>query len=162
MSKRLVAAFLCSAISLVGSNGLALADVIGRYECNLIGPTSPEPIGDRNGHSLLVIQYSCVGVDGLLKGAVYTASSISEWDGPKAVYVSGGGIHRTPGGLAVTQLTEGTGSIGMQDGKPTGNESSGKAVFKFASGILAALSGKAVRFTSKSTGFNRFNLEFAD
>jgi hypothetical protein len=48
----------------------------------------------------------------------------------------------------------------MKEGKPAGNESSGKAVFKFASGALAALSEKAVRFESKPTGVGRFSLEF--
>ena len=50
----------------------------------------------------------------------------------------------------------------MKDGKPAGTESSGKAVFKFASGTLAAISGKTVKFTSKPTGVGRFELEFAD
>jgi hypothetical protein len=48
----------------------------------------------------------------------------------------------------------------MKDGKPAGNESSGKGLFKFASGTLAALSGKAVRFETKPTGVGRFSIEF--
>ena len=47
----------------------------------------------------------------------------------------------------------------MKDGKPVGNDVSGKGVFKFASGPLAALSGKAVKFESKPIGVNRFSLE---
>ena len=73
-----------------------------------------------------------------------------------------GGIHRAAGGFAVTQMLEGTGSIVVKYGKPVGNTSAGKAIFKFASGALAALSGKTVKFASKSTGFNRFELEFAE
>ncbi len=162
MSKRFIATFVCSAFSLIGASGFALAETIGRYECSIIGTASPEPIGDQNGHSLVSVQYSCFGVDGLLKGAVYTASSIQEWEGPQGTFLFAGGIHRAPGGLAVTQLTEGTGSVVMKDGKPAGTDASGKTVFKFASGTLAALSGKVVKFASKPAGMDRFNLEFTD
>jgi hypothetical protein len=162
MGKRFIATFLCSALSLIGASGLALAETIGRYECSIIGTTSPEPIGDRNGHRLVSAQFSCFGVDGLLKGAVYTGSNISEWNGPQGTFLSAGGIHRTSGGLAVTQLTEGTGSVTEKDGRPAGPKTSGKAVFKFASGTLAALSGKVVKFASQPTGVGRFILEFTD
>jgi hypothetical protein len=67
---------------------------------------------------------------------------------------------RAAGGLAVTQITEGVGSAIMKDGKPAGSESSGKGLFKFASGTLAAFSGKADRWEAKPAGFNRFSLEF--
>jgi hypothetical protein len=46
--------------------------------------------------------------------------------------------------------------------RTAGTESSGKAVFKFASGTLATISGKTVKFTSKPTGLGRFDLEFVD
>ena len=97
-----------------------------------------------------------------MKGAVYTGSNISEWDGPQGTFLSAGGIYRAPGGLAVTQLMEGTGSVIMKDGKPVGAETSGKTIFKFASGTLAALSGKTVKFVSQPTGAGRFNLELTD
>jgi hypothetical protein len=162
MSKRFIATFACAALSLIGSSGLALAETIGRYECSIVGTISQEPIGDRDGHRLMSFQFSFFGVDGLLKGAVYTASSVSEWDGSQGTYLFTAGVHRAPGGLAVTQLTEGTGSVVMKDGKPAGTESSGKATFRFASGTLATISGKAVKFTSKTTGVGQFSLEFAD
>jgi hypothetical protein len=161
MSKRFIATFLCSALSLVGANGFALAETIGRYECNVVGAMSPEPIGDREGHSLIFYQFSCFSVDGLLKGAVYTASTASELDGPRRTFLFTGGVHRAPGGFAVTQMMEGTGSVVMKDGKPV-TENSGKALFKFASGTLATISGKAVKWTTKTTGVGRFSLEFAD
>jgi hypothetical protein len=72
MSKRLSARILFSAIVLIGTSGLALADTIGRYECNIVGPIDLEPIGDRDGHVLRSLDYSCVGVDGLFKGGVFT------------------------------------------------------------------------------------------
>ena len=57
-------------------SGVALADTIGRYECSVIGALAQEPIGDRNEHTMVSVQYSCVGMDGLLKGAVNTGISI--------------------------------------------------------------------------------------
>src|SRR5260370_9214437 len=162
MSKRFIATFVCSALSLIGASGFALAETIGRYECSSIGTVSPEPIDDRNGHGLMSPQYSCFCVDGLLKGSIYTASSIIEWDGPQGTYLFGGGMHRAPGGLAVSQVVEGTGSVVMKDGKAVGIDASGKGVFKFASGTLAALSGKAFKFVSKPTGVGRVYTELTD
>src|SRR4029079_1976985 len=92
----------------------------------------------------------------------YTGGSIVEWNGPQGTYLSAGGIVRAPEGLAVTQLTEGKGSMVMEDDKPVGSEDSGKAQFKYASGTLAALSGKAVKFETKPTGVGRFSIEYTD
>jgi hypothetical protein len=160
--QRLIATLLCSALSLIGANGFAHAGVVGRYECNIVGTASQDPIGDRDGHQLSSFQFSCFGVDGLLKEAVYTATGISEWDGPQGTQLLTGGVHRVSGGLAVTQMLQGAGSIILKDGKPAGWETHGKSVFKFASGTLAALSGKTVSYTSQLTGLNRFSIEFAD
>jgi hypothetical protein len=146
----------------MGNVGLAQAEIIGRYQCNIVGPAAPEPLGDRNGHSILSYSYSCVGVDGVLKDAVVTAFTVVEWDGPKTSTATALGVHRAPGGAAIAQVLEGAGSVIMKDGKPVGTELSGKTAFKFASGTLAALSGKTVNFASKSTGLNRFEIVFAD
>jgi hypothetical protein len=91
---------------LISSTDFALAETVGRYECSIVGVVNQEPVGDRDGRLLRSLQFSCLGVQGLLKDAVYTGASISEWDGPKGTYLSAGGIVRTPGGLAVTQLIE--------------------------------------------------------
>lgn len=162
MSKRAIATFVCCALSLIGANGLAFAEAIGRYECNVVGTISPEPIGDRGEHSVVSYQFSCFGVAGLLKGAVYSAIHVSEWDGSQGTFLLVGGIHRSAEGFAVTQMSEGTGSVVVKDGKRISSTSSGKATFRLGSGTLAALSGKTVNFTSKSTGLNRFELEFTD
>jgi hypothetical protein len=119
-------------------------------------------LGDRNGHSLLSYQYSCFGVDGLLKGATYTANLIQEWDGPHGKFLLAGGVHRVAGGLAVTELLEGAALVVMKDDKPVGVTSSGKAIFKLASGPLAALVGKTVKFATNPAGFNHFTLELAE
>ncbi|MBR0848534.1 hypothetical protein JQ543_12350 [Bradyrhizobium diazoefficiens] len=162
MSKSVLVGLFCSATMLAGLAGSAQAEIIGRYQCNIVGPAVPEPLGDRNGHSLLNYPYSCVGVEGLLKDAVVTAFSAAEWDGPKTTSIAALGVHRAPGGAAIAQVLEGTQSIIMKDGKPVGTEGSGKTLFKFASGTLAALAGKTVNFNSKSTGLNRFEILFTD
>ncbi len=159
MNKRFIVALVCSTACLIITSGSATAEMIGRFECSVVGAPSQEPIGDRDGHRLANIQYACFGVDGQLKGGVYTGSATSEWDGPRGTFLAAGGIYRVAGGLAVSHVTEGTSSVVMKDGKPAGNESSGKALFKFASGTLAALSGKALRFEAKPTGVGRFSLE---
>jgi hypothetical protein len=46
MSKHFIAAAFCSALSLIGTGGLALAETIGGYECSTIGTTSRETIGE--------------------------------------------------------------------------------------------------------------------
>jgi hypothetical protein len=98
MGKRLIATVVCSTVGLISASGFALAETVGRYECSVVGAASQEPIADRDGHRLTSLQYSCFGVEGLLKGAVYTGSSISEWDGPQGTYLSAGGIVRASGG----------------------------------------------------------------
>jgi hypothetical protein len=59
-------------------------------------------------------------------------------------------------------MLEATVSSITKDGKPAGSASSGKAIFKFASGTLATISGKTVKFATKSIGLNRFELEFSE
>ena len=162
MSKCFVATLLCCALGLIATNDLAFADMVGRYECTIVGSSIPEPISDRTGHSLQSVQYSCVGMDGLLKGAVLTGNSMVEWDGPKSIFLAASTSHRAPGGLAVGQLLEGNGSIVMKDGKPIGQEASGKAVIRLASGTFAALSGKTLKWVSKPTGPNRFEQEYSE
>jgi hypothetical protein len=162
MRRRFIATLLCSALGSIGVNGLAFADMVGRYECSILGGGPPEPIGDRAGHGLQSLQYSCVGVDGLLKGAVLTGATTIEWDGPKSTFLTASTTHRTPGGLAVAQLLEGNGSLLMKDGQPIGNAASGTATIRFASGTLAALSGKTLKWVSRPLGPNRFEQEYSD
>ena len=162
MRKHVIGTILASAIGCIAASGSAFADPIGRYECSVYGIQAPEPIGDRSGHSLVTTQFSCFGVDGLLKNAVYSAVNVSEWDGPKASQLQAGGTHRVAGGLAVTQILDGTQSMIIKDGKPIGSEGTGTAAVRFASGTLAAMSGKTLKFTTKSTGPSRFILEFAE
>ena len=162
MGKRLVAAVLCSSIGLIGTTGLAFADTVGRYQCSVVGSSIPEPIGDRAGHNLQSIQYSCIGVEGLLKGAVLTGNAMVEWDGAKSFFLAASTTHRAANGLAVGQLLEGSGSLAMENGKPLGQNASGTAAFRLASGAFAALSGKTLKWVSKPTGPNRFEQEYSE
>jgi hypothetical protein len=162
MKTRRVAIVVASALSVIGGAGTAFAEAIGQYECAVVGFVNPEPIGDRPDHNLLTVEYSCVGVGGVLKGAVYTASNTTEWDGPKGTFLVGGGVHRIPGGRVVLQMVEGTAALAMKDGKPVGNETTGKAIVKFASGPFAALSGKTLQFVTKPVNPIRFTIDFTD
>ncbi|MBX9645741.1 MAG: hypothetical protein K2X57_01635 [Xanthobacteraceae bacterium] len=162
MRKHLIPTLAFSMLGLIATGSLAHSDTIAHYECSVIGLPGPEPIGDRPDHSLLTVEYSCVGIDGLLKGAVYTASNTVEWDGPKGTFLVGGGMHRIPGGRAVMQMVEGTASAVMKDGKLVGNQTSGKTIVKFASGPFAALSGKTIRFVTTPMNPVRFAIEFTD
>ncbi|WP_316176722.1 MULTISPECIES: hypothetical protein [unclassified Bradyrhizobium] len=83
-------------------------------------------------------------------------------DGPTGKLVLVGGVHRTPGGLALTQMQEGTATIEMKDGRAVGLAGSGKALIKFTSGALAVLSGKTPKFVTKSIGFNRFDILWSE
>jgi hypothetical protein len=158
MDKRIIVTVVCSTIGLVSTSGFALAENVGRFDCSVVGAMSQDPIGDKDEHRLVTVQYSCFGVEGLLKDTLYSGSATSEWDGPKGTYFTGGGIIRAAGGVAVTQLTEGTGSAITKDGKPAGTEAAGKGIIKFASGTLAALSGRADRWEAKPAGLGRFTL----
>ena len=122
-----------------------ICGAIGRYECNIIGTISQEPVGDRDGHVVTSFKYSCYGVDGLLKGAVATTVVVIEWDGPRGTFLGSVKFHRAPGGLAISQNVEGTASAIVKEGRPAGREASGTGLIKFASGALARLSGKSVK-----------------
>ena len=88
-------------------------------------------------------------MDGAIKGYSHSGTLVSEWTGPKGTWISAVGSRQNEGGLAVTQALEGAGTAVMQDGKFSGVKSRGKAVFKFASGSLAKLSGKTYNWSSK-------------
>jgi hypothetical protein len=162
MSKTLITSILFSVVLVAGVNGPSYADPIVRYECNIVGTNSPEPVGDRERHSVQVTQTSCVALDGLMKGASFTGISINEWDGTKGTLLLAGGVHRMPGSMAVTEAIEISATVIVQDGKPVGVTGSGKVLFKFASGAFASLAGKTYKLTYKSTGPTRFEQEYSE
>lgn len=162
MFNSVVTAVLGSTLGLIGMTGATLAGSIGRYDCIIVGTIVQEPIGDRDGHQIVSFEYTCRGLDGLLKDAGTTAISVSEWDGQKGNFIASVGLHRAPGGFAVGQLVEGRSSIATMNDKASSIEGSGTTVFKFASGTLAAISGQTAKFTAKPTGPGRFEIEFTD
>jgi hypothetical protein len=162
MRKSIVAVFLSSALGLIGMSEIALAGSIGRYDCIIVGTIAREPVGDREGHDIVSLEYTCRGLDGLLKDSGVTAVSVSEWDGQKGRYLASLGIHRAPGGMAVGQLVEGTNSMVMKDGKAIGLEATGTTFFKYASGTLSPIAGKTVKFIVKPTNLGRFEIEFTE
>ena len=162
MRTRNLALVVCSALGLVAASGQAQADLIARYDCNFVGTLGQEAIGDRPGHMLVSLQYSCFGLDGLMKGALYTSSVASEWENQKGNYLYGVGIHRTADSYAVVQLLEGSGEVVMKDGMPAVSEATGKVVFKLASGRFARLAGKTVNFAARLGSAGHFIYELTD
>lgn len=154
-----IALLFCSILAMLIGTQTARADILARYECSMVDFFTQEPMGDRPDHNLSLLQYSCVGVDGLLKGVLYSGSNTVEWDGLKGKIIVGGGIHRIPGGRLVTELTEGSVVAVMKDGKLIGNESSGKGIVKLAAGPFAPLNGKTVKFSTTPISPIRWTLE---
>ncbi|MGY8684833.1 hypothetical protein Q2941_44865 [Bradyrhizobium sp. UFLA05-153] len=161
MTQRFLVTVLCSAFELIGMSRVALADTIGRYDCNIVA-TAREPLGDRNEHDIVSFQYTCRGVDGLFEDAIATMIAVAESDNEEATYLASFGLHRSPDGFAAEQLLDGIGDIVMEDGKVVGLEAYGKTSFKFASGTLESLAEKTVKFTTKPTGVGRFELKFTE
>ena len=83
MDKRLIITVAYSTLGLFGVSGTAMAGTVGRFECNVVGAVSQDPIGDKDDHRLTTVQYSCFGVEGPLKDALYSGAATSEWDGPE-------------------------------------------------------------------------------
>ncbi|UPJ79413.1 hypothetical protein IVB16_32620 [Bradyrhizobium sp. 183] len=146
---------------LLGLNEIALADSTRRYGC-IIDGTDREPTGDRNGRTIVSLQYTCRVADGLLKDAGITGLSVSQWDSEKGRYLASIDIYRALHGIAVGEVLEGTGSSVTEDNRAVGIAASGKMVFKFASGSLSALSGRTVKFTTKPVSSRQFEMEFTD
>ncbi|TGN73510.1 MULTISPECIES: hypothetical protein [Bradyrhizobium] len=152
---------LCVVCGLLWLNEIARADATRRYECTIDG-TDREPSGDRNGRTIVSFQYTCRVSDGLLKDGGITGLSVSEWDSEKGRYLGSIDVYRALDGIAVGQLLEATGSSVTENNRAIGMATSGKMVFKFASGSLAALSGRTLNFTIKPVSSRQFEMEFAD
>lgn len=131
MAKQVIGLAMGAAMALIGSTSSSNAeDMVGRYQCTIVGPSVAEPLGDRSDHSIQSVQYSCVGVDGQLKGAALTGNAVVEWQGAKSTFLAASTTHRTPAGLVVGQLIEGNGSLAIEEGKVLGNDAAGRATFK--------------------------------
>jgi hypothetical protein len=135
------------------------APITQRSTCLSIGIAPQEPVGDREGHTYSVSQYSCQNQGGPFDGAVLTGTNIWEADKGSSVMLTGGGVIRKPGMSAVFVLTEGKTTLTMTDGKVTGFSGTAKGVYKVAAGTASSLAGKSFSSTFRSTGAGQFVID---
>jgi hypothetical protein len=138
---------------------IAVAQEAPKWTCQSVGGGQPEPLGDREGHSLSVLQSSCRIDGGPLSGGVVTSTDIWENDGPKAVRLSTSGVIRKPGSVAVYSGGTGEFSLIVTDGKVTGWTASGTGKFVLGTGDWAPLAGKSDTWTAKSGPPGQFYVE---
>jgi len=138
----------------------AVADeIIVKYACQNVGAFASEPLGDREGHSISVGQFSCRVDAGPMSGGVMSGTAIWEWDKTNAVLVVGNGVVRKPGATVVYQDMDGKLALTLADGKVTGYTASGHVRFPIATGGGASLAGKSATWTSMPTGPDQFVIE---
>lgn len=153
---------------IVGLSTIALAlatpsanaqEVHARDVCREMGNNAPEPLADRQGHSIFFSESSCKVMEGPTAGAVMTQSALYEWDGPTATMISAYGVDRTPGTAVAFQGLDGKIELTMTDGKPTGWTGSGHSIVTLATGNWASLKGKTISWTAKSTGPHEYEID---
>jgi hypothetical protein len=127
--------------------------------CQSVGSNPPEPLGDREGHSISSGEISCRADGGPLAGGVMTGMTIYEWDKGNGVMLAGSGIIRKPGATSAYRISEGKIALVMTDGKVTGTTGSGKGVYTLATGTAAVLAGKSFTYSTKPTGPGQFALD---
>ena len=143
-------------IALTCSSALAQSGSMARLYCNAVGGSSPEPLGDRDGHSISVGDIACRVEGGPGDGGVVTGTTIYEWDKTNAVLLSGLGITRKPGATSAYQHTEGNAKLIISDGKPVGLSGSGRGRYTLGTGAATALNGKTYSYTFKTLGPGQF------
>jgi hypothetical protein len=145
--------------SAVFAPGAFAQEATSVWTCQDIGAPQPEPIGDREGHSLYVGYYSCRIEGGPLSGAIATGSDIWEADGAKSTRLSSQGVIRKAGATAVWSGGAGKTVFTIAGGKITGWTSSGTGKNLLATGAWSPLSGKTDTWTAKPTGPGQFSVE---
>jgi hypothetical protein len=130
-----------------------------RVTCNNIGGSAPEPVGDRDGHTLQVAEASCTVQGGPLDGAVLTQNTLWEYDKGVGNMISSHGVYRKPGAMAIYVNSAGTINLVMTEGKVTGWTASGKGRYAMASGSAVSLSGKTYSWTARPTGPRSYVVE---
>ena len=130
------------------------------WACQGVGMDTPEPLGDREGHSIEVGQYSCRAELGPWAGSVGTGTGMWEWDGPKATLLSNSGFARKPGATLAWMFTDGQQTLTMADGKVTGCTGSGRGKNVLATGGWASWAGTSYTCTWKCVGpASQFSVE---
>lgn len=143
----------------IASGGALAQGASWKLQCHSVGGSSPEPLGDREGHSVQTSQYSCRTEDGPLDGAVLTGVNVWEYDKATAKGVSGHGVYRMPGTRAVYQHDEQKLTLVMTDGKVSGFTATGRGTYKLATGSAAALAGKPYTYSARGTGPGQFAVD---
>jgi hypothetical protein len=152
--------FAAAAIGLVVLAPNAVAqEAASTWTCQDVGAPQPEPIGDREGHTIFVGSFSCRIAGGALDGGVATGSDVWEADGPKATRLSTQGVIRKPGAFAAWSGGTGTNVFTITDGKMTGWAASGTGKNVLATGVWAPLSGKTDKWTAKPTAPGQFTVD---
>ncbi len=145
-----------AAFSAYAPGVLAQEDI--KYACQGIGASAPEPLGDREGHSISVEQFSCRVESGPMSGGVLSGALIWEWDKANAVLISGSGVIRKPDATVVYKDSDGKLALTMADGKVTGFTASGGVSFPIATGSGASLAGKSAAWTATPIGPDQFDV----
>jgi hypothetical protein len=147
-----------TALLLLVFSSAAMADNV--FNCQDVGLTTPEPIGDQDGHMLVVDNFSCRVEGGLMAGGVMTGTVTWDMTKGNGTLISGTGVIRKPGSLVVYKDGEGTLNLTINDkGQVTGGGASGTATWVFATGDAAPLKGKVLNWTSKGAGPGMFVVE---
>jgi hypothetical protein len=151
---------LCAAaLALAATGAAAQSGPTAKLYCHTVGNGAPEALGDREGHTVAVGQFTCRVEGGPTDGGILTGITIVEWDKGSAVLLSGTGITRKPGAVTAYQHLEGKSSLVMTDGKPTGVAGSGRGRYTLATGSAASLVGKTYGYTFSTTGPGQFVVE---
>jgi len=126
------------------------------YDCRYVGAPTLEPLGDREGHGVRIVDYSCVATAGPFSGGVMTGRNIYEVDKSGGTLLAGETVYRKPGAMAVQQNTDAKLEYVMSDGKVIGATVTGHTRVLLAVGSWASLSGRSAVFSTKltPTGFS--------
>jgi hypothetical protein len=151
--------FAAAAIGLAALAPNAVAQEASSWACQDVGNPQPEPVGDREGHSIFVGSFSCRISGGALDGGVATGTDVWEADGAKSTRLATEGVIRKPGAMVVWSGGTGTNTFTITDGKMTGWAASGTGKAILATGAWAPLSGKTDKWTAKPTGAAQFAVD---
>jgi hypothetical protein len=148
------------AFALAAFGPSASAQEVAISSCQNFGGGPPEPLGDREGHSIQISQVSCRVESGPLKGGVLSGMDIFEWNGTNADQIAANGVIRSPEGTAVYEEKGGKLALTMTDGKVTGFTFTGAVgTYLMGSGSAAGLTGKSWTVVIKPTGPGQFTAE---
>ena len=140
-------------------SALAQENFTGHWVCQDVGVPTPEPLGDREGHSISINPYSCRVETGPMKGAVVTGSAIWEWEKTNATLISGGGVARKAGSTSVYKTTDGQITLTITDGKVTGATAAGHYKVMVGTGDAAPAAGKTLTWVAKDVGPGQFTID---